>query len=52
MKAIINRTKIYGTIDGVFKKNEEILTLINQHLKKGTAKLIVATEETLMYILK
>ena len=52
MKAIINRTKTFGTIDGVIKKNEEILKLINQHLKKGTAKLYVDTEETLMYILK
>jgi hypothetical protein len=52
MKAIINRSKNYGTIDGVIKKNEEIIRLVNQHLKKGTAKLYVDTEETLMYILK
>ena len=52
VRAIINRTKEHGTLDGVILKNEEIRKLINQHLKKGTAKLFVDTEETLMYILK
>ncbi len=51
-KAIINRGKIFGTLDGVITKNQEILTLINQHLKQGTAKLLIASEETYMYILK
>lgn len=51
MKAIINRNKEFGTLDGVITKNEEIRKVINQHLKQGTAKLLVDTEETLMYIL-
>ena len=49
MKAIINRTENSGTLNGVFTKNEEIRKVVNQHLKQGTAKLLVDTEETLMY---
>jgi hypothetical protein len=49
MKAIINRTMTFGTIDGVITKNDQIRKLVNQHLKQGTAKLLVDTEETLMY---
>ena len=52
MKAIINRTVTYGMLNGIITKNEEIRKLINQHLKQGKAKLIIDTEETLMYILK
>jgi hypothetical protein len=49
MKAIINRTQTFGTLNGVIAKNEEIRSVINHHLKQGTAKLLVDTEETLMY---
>ena len=49
MKAIINRTANFGTLNGVITKNDEIRKVINQHLKQGTAKLLVDTEETLMY---
>jgi hypothetical protein len=49
MKAIINRTANFGTLNGVIAKNEEIRKVVNQHLKKGSAKLLVDTEETLMY---
>ena len=49
MKAIINRTKTFGTLNGVITKNEEIRKVVNQHLKQGTAKLLVDTEDTLMY---
>lgn len=49
MKAIINRTSNFGTLNGVITKNEEIRKVVNQHLKQGTAKLLVDTEETLMY---
>lgn len=52
MKAIINRLEKFGTIDGVITKNDDIRKLIHQHLKKGSASLIVDTEETLMYELK
>jgi hypothetical protein len=51
MKAIINRQQNFGTLNGVITKNDEIRKVINQHLKQGTAKLIIDTEETLMYIL-
>lgn len=49
MKAIINREQNFGTLNGVITKNDEIRKIVNQHLKQGTAKLIVDTEETLMY---
>ena len=49
MKALINRTANFGTINGVITKNEEIRKVVTQHLKQGTAKLLVDTEETLMY---
>ncbi len=52
MKAIINRQQTFGTLDGVITKNTEIRTLVNQHIKKGTAKKLVDTKETLMYELK
>jgi hypothetical protein len=49
MKAIVNIGQTFGTLNGVITKNEEIRKVINQHLKQGTAKLLVDTEETLMY---
>jgi len=49
MTAIINRTSNFGTLNGVITKNEEIRKMINENLKKGTAKLLIDTEETLMY---
>ena len=49
MKAIINREQTFGTLNGVITKNDEIRKVVNQHLKQGTAKLLVDTEETLMY---
>ena len=49
MKAIINRTANFGTLNGVITQNEEIRKVVTQHLKQGTAKLLVDTEETLMY---
>ena len=51
MKAIINRTANFGTLDGVIATNEEIIKVVNQHLKQGTAKLLVDTEDTLVYVL-
>lgn len=49
MKAIINRNSNFGTLNGVITKNEIIRTEINKHLKGGTAKLLIDSEETLMY---
>lgn len=49
MTAIINRKMTFGTLDGVITKNDEIRKVVNDHLKLGTAKKIVETEETLMY---
>lgn len=49
MKAIINREQNLGTLNGVITKNDEIRKVINQHLKQGSAKLLVDTDETLMY---
>ena len=49
MKAIINRQQNFGTLNGVITKNDEIRTVVNQHIKSGTAKKLIDTEETLMY---
>ncbi len=49
MKAIINIGEPFGTLNGVITKTEEIRKVVNQHLKQGTAKLLIDTEETLMY---
>lgn len=49
MKAIINRNETFGTLNGVITKNEQIRTIVNQHLKEGKAKLLIDTEDTLMY---
>jgi len=52
MKAIITRQKEYGTLNGVITKNDEIRKVVNQHLKLGTAKLLLDTDEILMYELE
>jgi len=49
MKAIINRQQNFGTLNGVITKKSEIMKVVFQHLKTNTAKLLVDTEETLMY---
>lgn len=49
MTAVINRGETFGTLNGVITKNDEIRKVVNQHLKQGTAKLLIDTEETLMY---
>lgn len=49
MKAIINHNSSFGTLNGVITKTDEIRTVVNQHLKNGTAKLLIDTEDTLMY---
>lgn len=49
MKAIINRGLEFGTLNGVYTKNSEIMGLVFQHIKTGTAKILVDNETTLMY---
>jgi len=49
MKAIINRNETFGTLGGVITKNDQIRKVVNQCLKQGTARLLVDTNETLMY---
>lgn len=51
MKAIINRESEFGTLNGIITKNTIIMQVINECLKKGIAKKIIDTENTLMYIL-
>jgi hypothetical protein len=51
MKAIINRELNFGTLNGVITPNTEIYKVVFSHLKKGTAKLVLDSDETLMYIL-
>lgn len=49
MKAIVNKDGNFGTLNGVITKNSEIQSVINQHLKVGTANKLVDTVTTLMY---
>jgi hypothetical protein len=51
MKAIINRNQNIGTLNGVIMTKKEVLHEVYKHLMQGTAKLVIDTEETLMYIL-
>ena len=48
-KAIINRNQTFGTLNGVIIKNCQIMALVNKHIKQGTAKKLVDTDDTLMY---
>ena len=49
MNAIINRTANFGTLNGVITKNNEIQSEVNKAIKEGRAKLLIDTDETLMY---
>ena len=49
MKAIINKDRNFGTLNGIITKNSDIQTIINKHLKTRTAKKLIDTETTLMY---
>ena len=51
MKAIVNRDSKFGWLDGKFVKNEEVRDAIYSHVKQGTAKKVIDTDTTLMYIL-
>lgn len=52
MKAIINLGSNFGTLNGVVKSNSEIKKIVFYKLKENKAKLLIDTEETLMYELK
>ena len=49
MTIIINVGQEFGTKDGVITKNAELRIAVNAALKKGNAKKIIDTDETLMY---
>lgn len=49
MRAIINKGQQFGTLNGVITPTEQILNVINQNLKQGTAKLLIDSDNTLMY---
>jgi len=49
MNAIINRQAQFGTLNGVITKNTEIQAAVNKAIKEGRAKLLIDTDETLMY---
>lgn len=49
MKAIINLESNFGTLDGVIKNNSEIKKIVFSKLKENKAKLLIDTENTLMY---
>ncbi|RTL20300.1 MAG: hypothetical protein EKK55_17995 [Rhodocyclaceae bacterium] len=46
---IVNKMTKFGTIDGVWTENDELMNLFVLHSRQGTAKIIVDTSETLMY---
>ena len=47
--AIVNRRNAHGTINGVIKPNTEIIKFVAAKIKAGNARLIIDTEDTLMY---
>lgn len=49
MKAIINNGEKFGTLNGIITLNSEIRKEVAFKLKEGKAKLLIDTEETLMY---
>lgn len=49
MKAIINVGETFGTLNGVLTLNSEIRKIIASKLKEGKAKLLIDTDDTLMY---
>lgn len=51
MKAIINRTLTFGSLNGVITPNADIYKVVFSHLKNGTARLVIDSDDTLMYIL-
>jgi len=51
MRAIINRGEKFSTLGGVIRPTEEVTSVVNDHIKAGTARVLVDTEETLMYVL-
>jgi len=48
-KAIINRKLQFGTLNGVIMENSKILKIIHDAIKKNIAKLVIDTDQTLMY---
>lgn len=52
MKAIINLGSNFGTLDRVIKSNSEIKKIVFSKLKEGKAKLLIDTNQTLMYELQ
>lgn len=51
-RAIVNRGKEFSELDGVITKTTDVLKVIAQSLKQGNAKLLLDTDDTLMYELK
>lgn len=47
--AVYNREEQFGTIDNVLTSNKDVHVFILKHLKQGNAKLLIDTENTLMY---
>ena len=52
MRAIINRGMKWGTLNGVIMFNTDIMKKVNEYLKQGKAKLLLDSEDTLMYLLQ
>lgn len=49
MNAIINRGQTYGLLNDKICLNEEIIKIVSLYLKVGKARLVLDTDDTLMY---
>jgi len=52
MKAIIYTNTKFGLLNGIITGNDDIKNIVNEYLLKGKAKLILKTDDTLIYRLK
>lgn len=48
-RVVINKGETFGTLDRAILKNDELRTLVNKHLKQGTAQLVIDNDDTQMY---
>ena len=49
VRVIMDKNSGYGTINNVVTPNNECISLVIKFLKKGNAKLIIDTNDTIMY---
>ena len=52
MKAIIYNNTKFGLLNGIITANSDIIIIVNEYLLNKKAKLILKTDDTLIYRLK